>query len=92
MQNSNTVVKELVTHVGLTFKLPKRPDGSAIWAPGVDSTFAHTAVDKFLNERGEEKIREEFIGYITKMKEMKELCQEKIGQLIPKSDKTLEKD
>ena len=53
VQNCNTVVKDLVDHVGLELRLPSHHDGSNILVPGIEYNLKHTDVDQTLNRAGE---------------------------------------
>jgi hypothetical protein len=50
IQNSNTVVADLVKVAGLVLKIPVGLDGKPINVPGVESFFKQTEGDKFLQE------------------------------------------
>lgn len=48
VQNSNTVVSELVKAAGLTLELPV-VNGKEVWAPGIDGEFRHTIIDESID-------------------------------------------
>jgi len=52
VQNSNTVVSELVKAAGLTLDLPTI-DGKEVWAPGVDGEFKHSIIDENIEKLNE---------------------------------------
>jgi hypothetical protein len=49
-QNSNTVIKDIVTSAGLEFQLPQYKDGTPIVAPGIDFALDHTIMDQMMKE------------------------------------------
>ena len=68
-QNSNSAARYLIDSTGLSFELPKHPDGTTVIAPGWDEKIGHTLVDK--------------TGVGKEVKEAYEILEGKFGKKVP---------